>query len=556
MNRDDVIVGLYKKKFSQKRIASELGISLSTVRRRMRVLSLSGSSSGVKVDVDDHYFDVIDCERKAYWLGFLASRGCLAKSAGSRRSVRFFLPVRDECVIRGFVSDIKYKGKVHFSNGSCGVVFNSVVMSDCLVGHGLLKWRDGGGSGLFDVVPSDLIRHFVRGLFDGGGRVCLRSKSNGSVCAVVVFSGGALSVVEDVVCFNVGVSRNGVKVRSSRCFIRWCGNRQVKLIGDWLYSDCSVFSVRKRSRFVVCGSFRFRNIQDFSFDMKSNEIVEVEAVRSVFCGFVVKSGWINPRYDIDAEFEKLNKIDLNSYLRDDKIVNSFPYGNNIVLDFCPNIWCVSRNGPAVANLSKYPKMVSRACKNFFGIPNRRLYPSRFVRELLFAGFSRASLLSVPVILAVIEKFGLRGRWFDPCAGWGNRLIASCLGNIEYVGTDPNTYENLTNLGEWLSSKKKFSFSLFGSRWEDLDWSDYDFLFTSPPFHDKEDYLDGVDYGGFEDWCENFIGGLIKRNTGRKIVLHVDRHIRDWIRDRYDCDIVELSPLNHHKLSTEYFVEIL
>jgi len=561
IDHDDV-KRLHADSYSQLEISKRLGISLSSVRRVMRVLNLSGHSLGKRVFLDDDFFHVIDNERKAYWLGFLVADGCLAKSAGTRRAIRFFLSDKDKCVIDEFVRDLKYEGKVYFDlvRKNCGVVFNSVRMAEDLVKIGFLDWKNGCPDLMLRSIPDVLIHHFVRGFFDGDGSVVVHQrKDRNSRSVFVVFVADRkdfriLESIRDLISSKVGVSRLDVKFCKTCCIIRWTGNRQIRVIADWMYCGASVFLARKRVRFQFDNLFFVSSLHDFRFMVNTNGVFDVERVSKEFFDLVMRVGWSVPRYDLNCAFSKLDRIKVDSYLRGDEIINGFPYGNKVILSFFPSIWMVARNGPSISKFVDYPNLVKKAVRNFFSIPNRSLSPERFVRELLFVGFSRASLLSCPVTMAAVKKFGLSGRWFDPCAGWGNRLLSAFLLGLDYCGFDPNTFDGLMKLGDWLGKKRSFSYRLFGSRWEDLVWPDFDFVLTSPPFHDKEDYLDGVDYGLFDTWCDSFIGGLIKKCDGRRVVLHVDSRIKDWLVERFDCVVVKLVPLNHHKLSTEYFVE--
>ena len=80
--------------------------------------------------------------------------------------------------------------------------------------------------------------------------------------------------------------------------------------------------------------------------------------------------------------------------------------------------------------------------------------------------------------------------FDFSMGWGDRLAGFHASNAEsYYGTDPNiaVFKNYENQNKLYGTNKKTIFK--NSPAEDLDLSDseFDMVFTSPPYFDVEQY---------------------------------------------------------------------
>jgi hypothetical protein len=98
--------------------------------------------------------------------------------------------------------------------------------------------------------------------------------------------------------------------------------------------------------------------------------------------------------------------------------------------------------------------------------------------------------------------------FDPCAGFGGRLLGfkSVFPNGTYIGLDPdlNTWRNLTKL-----SNNFNDCYLYNTKLEDFN-SDikYDLAFTSIPYYDLETYSDPTTYQDFDDWVTKFIKPLL------------------------------------------------
>ena len=127
---------------------------------------------------------------------------------------------------------------------------------------------------------------------------------------------------------------------------------------------------------------------------------------------------------------------------------------------------------------------------------------------------------------IIDKFSKNGNVIDFSSGWGDRLagfFASEIGKV-YVGTDPNN--NLFGkYQEQIKTYKKISPDknaiVFNKPAEDLNWSkfsNYDLVFTSPPYFSTELYAKNSEYENlqswnryseYDNWCNNFLFKSIK-----------------------------------------------
>lgn len=564
---------LYESGLTQKKIADTLDCGLNTVIRRMKELNLRGRSVGIRnYKINEDVFDIIDSQEKAYWLGFLLADGCIAKSAGTRRTLRVFLKASDKNHLKKLAKFLNYKGKFHIDNRDnhprYGIVFNSIILCSSLLNKGWIQFKEFGDIRIFNFVPDFLFNHFFRGYFDGDGCITYhrRNKSDGSlrnnkdwyINIVCKFSNPLIYFSKKIQ--NIWGEYKDVKSRKTVYALLYNGNNKLSDLVKWMYRDCIIYLDRKyvRSFEFKHDLFEFNNIQDFKFNFNTiqlNDVKDIEIIINEFTSCLVTSGWKQPKYDIENELLKLKSVDLLNYLNGNNIMNGYPYGNKLILYFQPKMWDISQNNcQSISQLSGYPNLVRRAVKNFLCTPGKKLYPKRLVRELLFAGFTRASILSVPVIMALFKKLNLSGSWFDPCAGWGNRLLAANLTNIKYVGVDPGVcFTGLVDLKDFLKSDA----ILLNKRWQDVEWVNSDFIFTSPPFYDKEDYLDNVDYGSFDTWMNEFMFPLIDKSVqhSKRVIFHVDNRIKEEISRRYNIDTIMLISKHRHKAPSEWFVEI-
>lgn len=128
------------------------------------------------VKIDEHVFDNIDTEEKAYWLGFLFADGCLNKRDNS---FELSLAEKDKEHLEKFnifikhsrnikIKKINLNGKI-FNCYRCS--FNSKHLCDTLKSYGCVPQKSNilkfPNIDLFN--NKSLIKDFLRGYFDGDG---------------------------------------------------------------------------------------------------------------------------------------------------------------------------------------------------------------------------------------------------------------------------------------------------------------------------------------------------------------------------------------------------
>ncbi len=116
----------------------------------------------------------------------------------------------------------------------------------------------------------------------------------------------------------------------------------------------------------------------------------------------------------------------------------------------------------------------------------------------------------------LMKFFKPRRWLDLSAGWGDRLLAAVLGNVEYYcGVDPNDclhpcYAKI--IEDLVPVERRSNFKLINAEAQKLpeDFTDkkFDFIFTSPPFFTFEEYegerANRQIYNSMDKWLTDFM----------------------------------------------------
>lgn len=115
----------------------------------------------------------------------------------------------------------------------------------------------------FDVVPHNLIRHFIRGYFDGDGSIsCSKRKSSSKLRDFylhfsITFTGtyDFILPLKDFLINNIvnftGDIRNRWDNNTNNCTLAIDGNNIIEKILDWLYGDSSIYLERKYEKYLL-----------------------------------------------------------------------------------------------------------------------------------------------------------------------------------------------------------------------------------------------------------------------------------------------------------------
>lgn len=210
-----------------------------------------------KYNVDDDYFENIDTEHKAYWLGFLYADGFLLTN---KNKVGLTLSIEDKDHIEKFKNDVKSESPVKIYNQKSGysagndyarLLITSEKMKNDLINHGVVENKTQILK--FPNLRNDLINHFIRGYFDGDG--CLTTAGmyiNGNKKFNIKIVGTKDMISNIQKCF--GTNLKIIQRYPNRNVDNWTltinGNVQVKNIMEYLYNDSTIYLERKYKKYL------------------------------------------------------------------------------------------------------------------------------------------------------------------------------------------------------------------------------------------------------------------------------------------------------------------
>lgn len=205
-----------------------------------------------KYSINLDFFETINTEEKAYFLGLLYADGNIYK-----RSLRLSLQERDIDILNKIKKCINFSGDYYCSyskspnqQNRITLQVNSKDMVNDLIKLGcipnksfLLKFPSK------DQVPNHLIRHFIRGYFDGDGWIYIVSKTNhfGII--------GTKDLCENIkiILENVGIafSNKALSLHKNQTnrILRLTSKKSILQVYKYLYENATIYIDRKYNKF-------------------------------------------------------------------------------------------------------------------------------------------------------------------------------------------------------------------------------------------------------------------------------------------------------------------
>ena len=258
IDKAKIIQAYTVENLSVTKIAKKLTHASKVISRILREAGLEIRSCSAYSDhkyVDD-FFEKIDSEEKAYWLGFLYADGYISNLIGSK-CISLELNAKDLTHLEKFKKAIAPDARITFCKKKrmfedkeyCRLRVFNVKLVNQLISKGCYQAKS-----LIlsfpskDIIPTKLIHHFIRGYFDGDG--CI--KYNGCHTAMVTMVGteSFLNSLQDLFASKIS---DYTKTKLQKCGEVKCyskgGNIAVKSLFAFMYKDATVWLDRKYQRF-------------------------------------------------------------------------------------------------------------------------------------------------------------------------------------------------------------------------------------------------------------------------------------------------------------------
>ncbi|WP_426350099.1 hypothetical protein ACPWSR_02385 [Alloiococcus sp. CFN-8] len=248
----DKIISLYSQGIYSTEIDIMLklpkGISAYLLKNNNIKLNHRGPKSMIK---NETFFNKIDTEEKAYFLGWLMADGNIS-IINNQYSIKIHIALRDRELIDKFIEAIGSKNKTKIKDGTHPSYYISLTsrhMCEALINLGVMPNKTGKEK--FPIaIPDNLKRHFIRGVFDGDGITNITRARCGFV--------GGRELLEDIKNY-IGVShirlyKSKTKTPNGNNIFYFLGGKKFsRMLYDYMYVDATIYLKRKRNRMdIIC----------------------------------------------------------------------------------------------------------------------------------------------------------------------------------------------------------------------------------------------------------------------------------------------------------------
>jgi len=248
-------IELYQSGLPMLEVCKITGIVFSTLQRHLKKRGLSRSTkyTSRKYKVNDFYFHCVDNEQKAYWLGFLFADGFIVKNKlYNQKNVGLSLSEEDLKHLEKFREDVGATYVIkHYTGKGFGVeikyarlLMTSEQMFDDLQKIGCIERKSLVLK--FPVLREDLVRHFIRGYFDGDGSF---AKSPDGYKVKICGTKEFLDRLSEYIGFPNRRLSKRYKDTKNNYQLEIGGRLQVLEIGKYLYEGASTYLIRKYDRY-------------------------------------------------------------------------------------------------------------------------------------------------------------------------------------------------------------------------------------------------------------------------------------------------------------------
>ena len=193
------------------------------------------------------FFDNIDTEDKAYWLGVLYTDGSVFE-----KDHRVNLTLKDKSHVEKFASIFNAEVKLSNAQSCCYILDKHLTKT--LLDKGVFPRRSQLNclTETPSYIPGNLMHHFIRGVLDGDGCVSISKRSYGRYLRVS-FAGNYyfLEWLRNFVVLNYKLPIPSITSlqKSLTCLLPWNGSYAIRLM-HCLYDDATVYLERKFNVFI------------------------------------------------------------------------------------------------------------------------------------------------------------------------------------------------------------------------------------------------------------------------------------------------------------------
>lgn len=257
--KENLIIKMYlETPYGAKKIGKALKMDHDVVYRVLKRNKISRRKySDYRIyNLNEDFFECIDSEEKAYWLGFIMADGCISYT---RQLLLRIKNIDKELLVKAqksFETNTPIKPE---RDNMVNLTLNSKKLCIDLAKYGIVPNKTFVAQ--LPNLREDLVRHFIRGVFDGDGSVAMNLNKRTFMFSI---SGTheICSQIQEEMMKELPLKKTRIIPDRSIYRVSYGGLIQVSKIGEWLYKDATIYMERKKRIFDnILAEFKLRELQ-------------------------------------------------------------------------------------------------------------------------------------------------------------------------------------------------------------------------------------------------------------------------------------------------------
>ena len=254
--KQEIIKYYLSQQMTMKQVEDKYELSHPTITKILKDVPKYTKAKLNNPNMKEHFFQEINEEAKAYFLGLLISDGNVFKdNTGRQASISITLDLKDEYMLEKFKEVLQANTSVGHDGRGCGqIAVRSNIMAEDLAKYGVVPRKS--YNTYLPPISKEMMPHLIRGIFDGDGSIMAKpnpsNDGHNRFLHSISFC-GTHQLMEDIsnyILENLGIKTAvyDYKDRSlSELKIQNIDN--IAKFGYWIYRNSTIFLNRKKDIF-------------------------------------------------------------------------------------------------------------------------------------------------------------------------------------------------------------------------------------------------------------------------------------------------------------------
>ena len=176
--KQEIINYYLSKPMTLKQVEDKYKLSHPTISKILKEIPKYTKAKINNPNMKEHFFQEINSEENAYFLGLLIADGNVFKdNTGRQASISITLNLEDEYMLQKFKEVLRADTSIGYDNRGCGqIAVRSDIMAEDLAKYGVVPRKS--YHTYLPEIPNQYMWHLLRGIFDGDGSILAKPSPN------------------------------------------------------------------------------------------------------------------------------------------------------------------------------------------------------------------------------------------------------------------------------------------------------------------------------------------------------------------------------------------